>query len=292
MPSVVIPAYNEANGIQRTLRALLADGVPDLVIVVIANACKDDTAARARAVAATAGHAELIVLETEEGGKTNAMNLGERELRARNRDVFPRLFLDADIELAPGSTRALFAAAGAPGPARVCAARPVFDASQSSLAVRCFYEGERSNPYHRSGAPNGSGTFAVNAAGRERWGDFPAVLADDSFVERQFAPGERETVLGAEAIVRVPRTFAALRRISARKRLGAYELDAVAPPRAEDRGSGGTFVAVARDMLPNPLRWPAFFVWAALKSVERLESRGVARKQGTDRWQHDASSRA
>ena len=293
MPTVVIPAYNEANGIERTLRAVLGDGVGDLVVVVVANACRDDTAARARAVVVPAG-ARVVVLETAEGGKTNAMNLGERHLREQGLDLYPRLFLDGDIELEAGSLRAIVdAAARAAGAARVLAARPRFDASRSALPVRLFYAGEAFNPYPRAGAPNGSGTFAVTAAGRARWNEFPTgLLADDSFVERQFAPGERETVAGATAVVRVPRTFAALRRISARKRLGAYELDRVAPPRADDRGSAGTFGAVARAMLPNPLRWPAFIVWAAVKTVERLESRAVARKQGTDRWQQDTSSRA
>jgi hypothetical protein len=297
MPTVVIPAYNEANGIERTLRAVLADaegapGAEELVVIVVANACRDDTAARARAVPVPAG-ARVLVAETPEGGKTNAMNLGERQLRAEGLDLFPRLYLDGDIELEPGSLRAILAAAAhAGGAARVLAARPRFDASRSSLPVRLFYAGEAFNPYHRAGAPNGSGTFAVTAAGRARWAEFPTgLLADDSFVERQFAPSERETVAGATAIVRVPRTFAALRRISARKRLGAYELDQVAPPRADDRGSAGTFGAVARAMLPNPLRWPAFVVWAGVKTVERLESRAVARKQGTDRWQQDTSSR-
>ena len=287
MPTVVIPAYNEANGIERTLRAVLADGVADLTVVVVANACRDDTAARARSLGAA-----VLVVETEQGGKTNAMNLGERALRERGLDHFPRLFLDGDIELEPGSLRAMFAALADDASPRIVAARPRFDASRSTLPVRLFYAGESFNPYHRAGAPNGSGTYAVNRAGRARWGEFPAVLADDSFVERQFSAAERATVPGATAIVRVPRTFAALRRISARKRLGSYELDAIAPPRAEDRGSAGTFGAVARALLPNPLHWPAFLVWSAVKSIERLESRAVARKQGTDRWQHDASSRS
>jgi glycosyltransferase involved in cell wall biosynthesis len=38
MPTVVIPAYNEANGIERTLRAVLGDGVGDLVVVVVRSA--------------------------------------------------------------------------------------------------------------------------------------------------------------------------------------------------------------------------------------------------------------
>lgn len=288
MPSVVIPAYNEGNGIERCLRALLADGVADLVVVVVANACTDETAARARAVGAP-----ITVVETEQGGKTNALNLGERALRDRGLDCYPRLFLDADIELEPGALRALFDASAKAGEApHIVAARLRFEASRSTLPVRLFYSCEQFNPYHRIGAPNGSGTYVVNRAARARWGEFPALLADDSFVERQFAPSERATIERATAVVRVPRTFAALRRISARTRLGSYELDLVAPRRADDRGSAGTFAVVARAMLTRPWRWPAFLVWATVKSIERLESRAVARKQGSERWQHDASSRS
>ena len=291
MPSVVIPAYNEAKGIERTIRAVLADGVDDLVVVVVANACSDDTAARARAFGGC-----VHVVETGQGGKTNAMNLGERHLREQGLDRFPRLFLDGDIELRPGALRALVACADRPGP-RVVAAMPVFDTAGCSLPVRLYFDAERFNPYHLTGAPNGSGTYCVNAEGRARWGEFPSVLADDGFVERQFSASERETVVGgaphgaAVAVVRVPRTLSALRRVAARVRLGTAELDRIAPLRADQLAAGGTFRAVFRSLAPNPLHWPALAVWTALKLAERLESRRVARKQGTERWQQDTSSR-
>ena len=285
MPSVVIPAHNEANGIERCLRAVLADGVEDLVVVVVANACRDDTAARARAVAGP-----VRVLDIREGGKTNAMNEGERYLREQGIDRYPRLFLDGDIELAPGTLRALLSAAQAPG-ARVVAAEPAFDAEGCSWAVRRFYEAERFNPYHASGAPNGSGTYCVNREGRLRWGAFPDVLADDGFVERQFARAERSTVHGAVARVRVPRTWSALRRVAARVRLGTAELDRIAPLRSDQLAAGGTFRAVSGALLPRPHLWPALAVWTTLKLLERRESRHVARKQGADRWQQDTTSR-
>ncbi len=285
MPSIVIPAHNEANGIERCLRALLADDVPGLVVVVVANACKDDTASRARAFAP-----HVHVIDTPQGGKTNAMNLGERHLREQGLDRFPRLFLDADIELAPGALRALLDAARVPG-ARVVAATPDFDSGACTLPVRLYYAAERFNPYHFSGAPNGSGTYCVNAEGRARWGEFPDVLADDGYVERCFSASERATV-PVTARVRVPRTIAALRRVAARVRLGTAELDRISPLRPDQRGPGGTFGVVAARLAPNPLKWPALAVWTWLKLLERLESRKVASKQGTDRWQQDASSRA
>lgn len=287
MPSVVIPAHNESHGIERCLRALLADGVPDLVVVVVANACSDDTAARARAFGGC-----VHVVETARGGKTHALNLGEAYLRERGLARFPRLFLDGDIELAPNALRALVEAAAVEGP-RVVSATPEFDTSGCSAVVRLFYAAERFNPYHRTGAPNGSGTYCVNEAGRVRWGEFPEVLADDGFVERQFAAAERRTVPSpAIARVRVPRTLPALRRVAARVRLGTAELERIAPLRADQLAAGGTFSVVIRSSLFPPSRWPALFVWTAIKLLERIESRGVARKRGAARWQQDASSRA
>ena len=294
MPTVVIPAYNESAGIERCLRSVLSQGVADLVVVVVPNACKDDTAAKARAVPVPEG-ARVLVVETEQGGKTNALNLGERALREAGADRFPRLFLDGDIELEPGALSPLFARCGAAPDARVVSAEPVFDTSGCGLPVRLFYAAERFNPYHFTSAPNGSGTYCVNAEGRARGGVFPKVIADDGFVERQFAAAERETVVGgAQACrsrVRVPKTLRALRGIAARKRLGAAELDALAPLRADQLSSGGTFGVVVRRMAPRPWLWPALVVWTAVKVAERLERGRVARLSGEDRWQQDRSSR-
>jgi glycosyltransferase involved in cell wall biosynthesis len=289
MPSVVIPAYNEANGIERCVRSVLADGIEGLVVVVVPNACKDDTAMRARAFSGVAT-ATVLVVDTPEGGKTNAINLGERALRESGNDVFPRLFLDGDIELRPGTLRALFAAAAGPE-ARVVSAQPEFEASRSSLLVRLFYAADALNPYHLTSAPNGSGTYCVSATARARWGEFPNVIADDSYVERQFAASERVTMLGAYSIVRVPRYYSALRAISARKRVGAQELNAIAPLRKDQCDATGTFGVVARACLARPQLWPALVVWAATKLFERIERGKVAGKTGTDRWQHDMSSR-
>ncbi len=287
MPSVVIPAYNEANGIERCLRAVFRDGVEDLAVVVVANACKDDTAARAR----TFGE-RVIVIETSEGGKTNAINLGERALREQGRDLFPRLFLDGDVELAPGTLRALMtAAAAAPAPI-VVAAQPQFDVTGGEFLVRCYCDADRFNPYHLTSAPNGSGTYCVNASGRARWGEFPHIIADDGFVERHFAVTDRRTLVGFHSIVRVPRTYAALRGVSARKRVGTQELEAILPLRHDQHAASGTISAVGRAVLLRPRSWISYAVWVATKLLERAERRRIAAQSGTDRWQQDLSSRS
>ncbi|MHC4794519.1 MAG: glycosyltransferase family 2 protein, partial [Planctomycetota bacterium] len=102
MPSVVIPAHNEENLIVKTLRGVVADGIDGLEIVVVVNGSSDATAERARDF----GHG-VKVIETARPGKCNALNIGEEHLTR-----FPRVFLDADIELRPGTLRKIIDAAG------------------------------------------------------------------------------------------------------------------------------------------------------------------------------------
>jgi hopene-associated glycosyltransferase HpnB len=100
--TVVIPARNEAEVIQRTLRSVAAQGA-DLKINLIDDASDDGTAAVARRSALS----NLQIIETTvlpEGwsGKLWALEQGWRQVMTAY-----TLFVDADIELAPGSIRAL-----------------------------------------------------------------------------------------------------------------------------------------------------------------------------------------
>ena len=81
MLSVIIPASNEEGYIGACLAALIAsDPVPGgAEVVVVANGCRDATAARARdwqERAAAAGW-RLTVLELAAGGKPGALNAGD-----------------------------------------------------------------------------------------------------------------------------------------------------------------------------------------------------------------------
>ncbi len=51
-------------------------------------------------------------------------------------------------------------------------------------------------PFVQGGAV-GAGLFAVNAAGRARWGDWPAIISDDTFARVNFSPAERTEVPAA-----------------------------------------------------------------------------------------------
>src|ERR1051325_3119615 len=98
MISVIIPAHNESLVIARTLKILLAGAAADeLDVVVVCNACTDDTAKIARSF----GY-PVRVVETEVGGKTHALNIGARIAR-----TFPRIYVDADVEVSLEAIRAI-----------------------------------------------------------------------------------------------------------------------------------------------------------------------------------------
>ncbi|MDG1977915.1 MAG: glycosyltransferase family 2 protein [Phycisphaerales bacterium] len=277
MPSVVIPAHNEEAGIERTLRGVLADAVPDLEIVVVVNATTDRTAEIAAGV-----DPRIKVIDTPTPGKTNALNLGEAEVSG-----FPRMFLDADIELRSGAVTHLLA--GVDERRRIVSPRPHFDRSNLSFGMRLFYRAQRFNPYFGDGAPNGSGCFVVGESGRARWGEFPEIIADDGFVQGHFEPSERFTVSEAEAVVLPPQTLAAMITVRARVRRGTYELHRRFPELMKNhvaRG-GGVFKRLA----VRPWEWPAMLVYGYVRISERL----IARRQtaaGTSGWGRDETARS
>jgi len=68
-------------------------------------------------------------------------------------------------------------------------------------------------PFMARGVP-GCGVYAVNGPGRARWGDFPPVISDDTYVRLQFTPAERRladagydwpVAEGIDALIRVRR---------------------------------------------------------------------------------------
>ena len=114
-------AHNEAAGIAAVVRALRAQAVPglDLRILVLANGCRDDTAARA----ATAG---AEVADLPEGGKSRTWNRFVHDLSRPDAAVL--IFADADIELPEPDALARLVAGLRANPAlHVMNSRPVKD---------------------------------------------------------------------------------------------------------------------------------------------------------------------
>lgn len=187
MISLIIPANNEESMIGRCLGAVLASDPPGepVEVIIAANACTDRTVQVAlswRDGVEAKGWA-LTVLDLAEGGKMNALNRADDVAQGDK-----RVYLDADVVVDAGLLAQLSEVLDtddpryASGDVRIAPPRTFV-----SRAYRVIYQ---KVPFFTQDVP-GCGVFAVNAAGRKRWGDFPDIISDDTFVRLSFTPSER-----------------------------------------------------------------------------------------------------
>lgn len=261
--SVVIPACNEERYIGACLAALIASRPvgSGAEIIVAANGCRDRTAALARATAPQAETAgwRLMVLERAAGDKPGALNHADSVATGE-----VRAYLDADVIVSPDLMAQLAGALSARcGPA-YGSGRPVVAPAKSPL-TRAYARFWSRLPFVQDTAP-GFGVFAVNRAGRARWGDFPAIISDDSFVRLQFAPQER---LEVPATYQWPMTegLRPLIRVRRRQDAGVAEIAARWPDLLANRGGGTPSPAALLRMAASD---PAgFAVYAAVSAAVR-----------------------
>jgi len=215
--SVILPAHDEAAYLGDCLEALLCSDCTPLEVIVIANACSDATADVARGFARRVAQRgwRLQVIETPEGGKLNALNLGDG---ATTGDI--RVYLDADVLVSPGLIGQIAGVLAGPT-ARYACGTPEVSAADSAI-TRAYARFWVTLPFVTQGAP-GFGLFAVNAAGRARWGAFPGIISDDTFVRLNFAPNERVQVAGSYRWPMVE-GFANLVRVRRRQNAGVDEI--------------------------------------------------------------------
>ncbi|WP_432511364.1 glycosyltransferase family 2 protein [Kineococcus sp. SYSU DK001] len=290
--SVVVPAHDEARVLRRTLAALAAAAGPEtLEVVVVANGCTDGTADVARAAGAR-------VVELGQASKAAALRAGDEAAT-----VFPRVYLDADIVLTPGTLGHL-AERLRRGDVHAASPRIRFDLRGSTWPVRSFYRAYAELPYVRSGLV-GLGVYGLSAAGRSRFERFPDLTSDDLFVQRLFAEHERGTSDG-EFVVAAPRDLRNLLKVRTRTASGNAELSrtghgAGGRPATLDEGAGGnatggtsferstsgTTSALAKLAVTRPRLLPSAAVYAAVTTASRISAR---RRQNTA-WQRDTSTR-
>jgi len=267
--AVIIPAHDEEAVIARTLTALRPLAETGVEIIVVPNGCHDATARIAREFAG------VTVVETERGSKPHAMNIGDEVAIA-----WPRLYLDADIEIDPRAVLMVFDALAEPG-VLAARARYVYEVAGATWPVRAYYRARSRIP-----APPrrlwGAGGYACSEEGHERFGDFPAVTADDSWFDEQFADHEKRVVDTWPMRVRTPRTAAGLLAVLTRQRRGYVEIGIASHAGARGRellrsvrGPGSAFDAA----------WYALFTIVSRRRAER------ALRARTRGWERDGSSR-
>jgi glycosyltransferase involved in cell wall biosynthesis len=274
--SVVMPAHDESAVIRRGLDALFAGVAPgELDVVVVCNGCGDDTAAVAR----SSGHPVRLV-ELEAASKPAALRRGDELALA-----FPRIYVDADVVLHGSAARAVLEClrAGA-----VAARPPIrYDSSASSAPVRSYYRARACVPALH-GSLWGAGVYGLSEAGRSRFDAFPDVVADDLWVDRQFAPGEIQIVDCPPVEVAVPRCARDLVRVLRRTYRGKAEAAGVDPHDRARETTLSTLRQLRRLAAAGPSAAADAATYAAFALGARLTLAGPT---APAHWERDDSSR-
>jgi len=277
MLSVVIAAHNEENVIGPSLDALLhqRQSVP-MEIIVSANGCTDQTAAVAR-------RRGVAVIERAEAGKAEALNAGDRVATG-----FPRIYLDADIVIPPGGLEALIKCfAQDPHPLAVAPRRQVNTVGRP-WPVRAYFAINEQLPTFRSSL-FGRGMIALSEEGWQRFESFPAMIADDLYIDSLFSESEKVEASGVGTVVEAPFTTRALVRRLVRVRRGNAQLRAQTPAlasrqvRSSDRWAWLKYV-----VLRDPRLASAALPYVSITLVASL----LARRRTGYIWARDESTRA
>ncbi|MEL6477460.1 MAG: glycosyltransferase [Pseudomonadota bacterium] len=276
MLSVLIPANNEEDYLGPCLDSLAAqsDVAVPVEIIVAANACTDGTVALGQSFAGrfAARGWTLTVLDLEQGGKPNALNQADEAAAGAM-----RLYLDADIVLDPKllgqlvEVLAADTAVYASGTLKVAPAR--------SWITRRYADIWRRLPFMAETVP-GAGLFAVNAAGRARWGPFPQIIADDGYVRLLFAPHERVQV-DAPYLWPMVEGFQTLVRVRLRQDDGVREIEARYPELLKNEDKRPVRPADhLRLIAASPLGYAVYISVAIAVRLSRAAGRGGGWSRG------------
>jgi hypothetical protein len=276
--TIVIPAHNEGQVIRRLLEQLTNSAHPgEMDIIVVANGCTDNTAD----VAASFGPA-VRVLSLSAASKHDALTAGDSAATG-----FPRIYVDADVELRVEDVRALTAALHQPG---VLAAAPQRELVMTGRPwqVRWYYDVWTLLPGVQRGLW-GRGVIAVNEAGHRRLAGLPPLQADDLAASLMFESHETVLVPGARVIVHPPRTFAGLLSRRARVVTGVAQIErAPGLDVSGDRTRKSDLTAIVRRQ-PSMLPRVGYFLSVAV--FARLRASPARARGDYQTWLRDESSR-
>ncbi len=274
MISVIIPAHNEESVIARGLRCIIEGVRPgELEVIVVCNGCTDRTAEIAR------GFREPVrVIEIPHASKTVALNAADKAATG-----YPRFYVDADVTVGLESVRAM-AAVLYDGKALLVAPSVRMNFEGAGWLVRAYYNVWTRLPCNQ--VMVGAGVYGLSRKGRDRFKEFPEVIADDGFVRFRFPESERALVPGAVALVDSPRTLGGLVRIKTRSRLGGYQLRRLFPqmPASDSRAARQSvrFIALRPRLWPAGAVYLLVTIWTKLRALRRL-------RRGCLQWERDDS---
>jgi len=249
-------------------------------VFVVCNGCSDDTAAVARAFGDP-----VRVIETDVPSKTHALNLGDAAASG-----FPRVYVDADVVITLPAIREI-AAILEQGPALAAAPRPVnIFLPGTGWGVRAYYRFWTALPYIQEGMI-AAGAYALSREGRERFKDFPDVIADDGYVRLLFEPHERVQVPDAVSEVFAPMAIRDLRKIKTRSRLGVLQLRQRYPELASREAKTKNYRHALREVAGRPSLYLSALPYVYVAIASWLRAQRQMNASGRYMWERDDSSR-
>lgn len=275
--SVIIPAHNEQDVITRLLDRFVTEAHPaEYEVVVVCNGCTDGTFDSASRYGSY-----IRVIDIPEPSKAAALARGDEAATC-----FPRIYVDADVEIGPADLRSLVAALDRPGVLAAAPARQVPRHGVSRL-VRAYYSVWEQLPNVQSSL-FGRGVIAISTAGYGRARQFPGVMADDLAMSEAFAPGERAVVPTARVTVHPPRTLRDLVRRRIRVQTGNAQFERVGSREIQARTTGRELLAIAQG---SPILAIQVSVFVGVAVLARVTAYGRSRAGMSDTWLRDESSR-
>jgi hypothetical protein len=275
--AIVIPAHNEANVIRRCLESVLQSADKgEFAITVVCNGCNDDTAAIVRLY-----FPDVTVIETAIASKVHALNLADK-----GKKVYPRIYLDADLEITTSSLRSLIEPLQSNEFFTSCGNMDVYTHS-SSYVVQAFYSVWQHNRYLSSG--KFGGVFAISEEGAERLGEFPNVTNDDEYVKQQFKSHERAHVDSCVFQMSAPHTLSGLVKIRTRAIRGTVELQKLGYA-SRNSSAAGSLTEVVKKVLVQPSLWFPLVIYIAISTWVRVKVL-LAGRYSNRTWERDESSR-
>lgn len=230
-PTVIIAAHNESYNIASTLNQLINSNVDNddrtqntknqpskyqtTQIIVVCNGCSDGT--------------EQVVRDDFPQVHCLSISQASKALAIRHAESFnpgfPRLYLDADIGMNMKDVDRLIELGRESKKPRLIIPASVINTKKSSNWVKSFYHVWYLTPHvQRSGY--GAGAYLINHAARARFGLWPELMADDTFIRQRFEVNEIYIEKNIKVKVNAPRTLWSLIKVKTRTKYGNIELSA------------------------------------------------------------------
>ncbi len=296
MLALGVLAPDEEGSIERMLASLARQSlwralpVERRQVVVYANGCTDETAARARRFAASVPGIEIV--ETAEKGKSQGWNALQAYLR---RDAPWWFFADADVILHWRALEHMLAAAREHPEVDVVSTTLVSTARYVPVSRRGFLEAARveSERWKDPRRMVSARLYAIRRVVVETIQLPPGLLNEDYYLTRLLGSDRVWRSPRSRVFAREPSRIGEIVRYQLRTRIGSFQARQISGPRVDSNKTAAAMAA--RTMRYRRLSWKAKvgkLLWIPLKLYVELRARRVrADSLGESFWMNVGSAK-